>query len=97
MSQQPTIGRIVLYTLNEGDVALIDEQCPMREHLPHGDRQIRNSVSPGDVYPAQVVRVFDPSVSTVNLIVQLDGKGEYWATSRTEGDGAGHWAWPPRV
>jgi hypothetical protein len=27
----------------------------------------------------------------------LDGTDTYWATSRTEGAGDGHWAWPPRT
>jgi hypothetical protein len=85
----PTVGRIVLYRLNAGDVALIDRRLP--EHLEH-----RNAVYEGDVYPAMVVRVFDPS-TTANLQVFLDGDCSYWATSRTESGEPGHWSWPPRT
>jgi hypothetical protein len=90
--QQPTIGRIVHYTLNAGDVTLIDRHSP---RIVDG-RTVRNDVRAGQAYPAQVVAVFG-SGSTANLIVQLDGEGQHWATSRQVGDGEGQWAWPPRV
>ncbi|MGP3914314.1 hypothetical protein [Nonomuraea sp. 10N515B] len=90
---KPTIGRIVHYTLSEGDVALIDQNLPAYA----GQGVQRNSVKAGDVYPAVVVRVFDPSTTTANLQVLLDGNCSYWATSRTEGEGESHWSWPPRV
>lgn len=83
--QQPTVGRIVLYRLNAGDIDLIDRRLP--EHFEH-----RNAVREGDIYPAMVVRVFAPSVTTANLQVFLDGDCSYWATSRTEGDEPGHWS-----
>lgn len=89
---QPTIGRIVHYTLSEHDEASILRQYPM--HDAAGVRASRNPASAGQTYPALVVRVFDPSA---NLQVFLDGDVTYWATSRTEGDGPGYWAWPPRV
>jgi hypothetical protein len=92
--QRPSIGRIVHYTLNEGDVEAIDRLTPI---VVDGQRQERNPVAAGHVYPAMVVRVFDPTVTTANLQVFLDGALTYWTTSRTEGDGAGHWTWPPRV
>lgn len=88
---KPTIGRIVHYTLGDGDVNQI------RNQRITAVRGTSNDVQAGDVYPAVVVRVFDPSVSTANLQVLLDGPDSYWATSRTEGDGPGHWAWPERV
>ncbi len=89
---QPTLGRIVHYTLSTGDAQLIN-QPGLANATP------RNPVREGQVYPAMVVAVFDPSVTTANLKVFLDGGGgaEYWATSRTEGEGPCHWAWPPRV
>lgn len=91
--QQPTIGRIVHYTLNEGDVGLINQ------HRTE-NTDVGNAVQPGQVYPAMVVRVFDPSATTVNLQVFLDGSGSYWATSRREageGESVGFWVWPPRA
>ncbi|MEU4332345.1 hypothetical protein [Nonomuraea dietziae] len=89
----PTIGRIVHYTLSEYDAQQIERQRP----LVVDGRQVRNSAQAGDVFPALIVRTFDPSVSTVNLKILFDGEGEYWATSRQEGDGEGRWFWPPRV
>lgn len=90
---KPTIGRTVHYKLNDGDVAYIDDRTPIHA----GDKGVhRNSVKAGDVYPAVVVRVFDPSTTTANLQVFLDGDVAYWATSRVEGDEPGTWSWPKR-
>lgn len=109
---QPTIGRIVHYTLNEADAEAInrrraDFEAFQRSHKhPHEPGQpgatghmahVGNRAVAGQTYPAQVVRVFDPATTTANLQVALDGNDVYWATSRTEGEGAGHWRWPPRV
>jgi hypothetical protein len=55
---------------------------------------VGNRAEAGQVYPAIVVRCFNPSV---NLQVILDGTDTYWATSRVEGDDEGYWAWPPRI
>lgn len=92
----PTIGRIVHYTLTEQDASLIASRRAASN--PDGVFA-RNPVSPGDTYPAMVVRVFHPSTSTANLQVFLDGDDTYWATSRTEGEPGeqGRWIWPPRV
>ncbi|WP_214103229.1 hypothetical protein [Acrocarpospora catenulata] len=87
---QPTIGRIVHYTLNAGDAQIIESRRAQSD-------RVGNHVEAGQVYPALVVRVFDPSAPTVNLQVYLDGDDSYWATSRTEGDTPGSWSWPPRV
>jgi hypothetical protein len=53
-----------------------------------------NEVAEDDVYPADVVRIFDPQSTTVNLQVHLDGNDTYWATSRSQGTEAGQWSWP---
>lgn len=91
MSQKPSIGRIVHYTLTESDAALIDQQ---NRHAGSN----RNSVRVGEVYPAMVVAVFGNG-EHANLKVFLDGGpgAEYWATSRPEGETPGTWCWPPRV
>lgn len=91
-----TLGRIVMYTLNQADVDAIREN---RATL--ASRQY-NDVAPGQMFAAQVVRTFGdasrPShAPDVNLVVQLDGADTFWATSRTEGAGPGHWHWPSRV
>ncbi len=88
---QLSLGRIVHYKLTAGDVDHIERNLPAsRGH------QVRNAVSEGQVLPAMVVAIFG-SDSTANLKVFLDGEDCYWATSRTLGDGPGHWTWPPRV
>lgn len=88
---QLSIGRIVHYRLSAGDVVQIDNRLPT-----HRGQQVRNPVSEGQVLPAVVVAIFG-SGSTANLKVLLDGEDSYWATSRTLGEGNGHWSWPPRV
>ena len=105
---KPTIGRIVHYALTEQDAASINvRRADFRafeagHKHPHEAGQpgasghiahVGNHAEAGQVYPAMVVRCFDPSV---NLQVMLDGNDTYWATSRTEGDGPGYWAWPQR-
>jgi hypothetical protein len=87
MTQTPSVGRIVHYTLSKGDVATVDNQIPRRD---------RNPVAEGQVYPAQIVAVWSAE-GCVNLVVQLDGLAQYWATSRSLGDQPGTWSWPPRV
>jgi hypothetical protein len=56
---------------------------------------IGNPVVGGDVFAADVVRVWDDG--HVNLQVKLDGNDTFWATSVVEGDEDGNWFWPPRV
>lgn len=63
-------------------------------HVGH----VGNETRAGDVFPAVIVRAWGTSPgSSVNLKVLLDGSDDYWATSRTEGDGPGHWHWPERT
>lgn len=101
---QPTIGRIVLYTLGEADAAAINKRradfmafqqtlagAPESGHVAH----VGNHVDAGNVYPAVVVRAFGGPAA--NLKVLLDGTDDYWATSRSEGDAEGQWAWPARA
>lgn len=74
----PAVGDRVLYTLGPGDVTLINEQSPA---VVDG-KLVRNSVDEGDVYPADVIRVWSTESGCANLRVLLDGRAEYWATSR---------------
>lgn len=85
----PSVGRIVHYTLTDADASLIEQRR-------NATTDIGNRAEEGQVFPAVVVRVFEPAAS-VNLKVLLDGTDDYWATSRSEGEGAGRWSWPPRV
>lgn len=86
---QPTIGRIVHYTLTEADAEQINHRRESSFVL------VGNRASVGDVYPAQIVRCFGGPA--VNLQVALDGTDHYWATSRSQGEGPGFWFWPPRA
>lgn len=106
----PTIGRIVHYTLTEADAKAINKrradfyafQQTLAGTPDPGHRgatghvaHTGNQASTGDVCPAMVVRTFGGTAA--NLQVHLDGTDTYWATSRSEGEGAGFWVWPPRV
>lgn len=108
---KPTIGRIVHYTLSEADAAAInvrrEDFKAFGDSHPHSHApgqpgttghiaHVGNHASAGEVCPATIVRVFG-SASAANLQVHLDGNDTYWATSRTEGTGPGHWSWPERA
>ena len=108
---QVPVGTRVLYKLHEGDAEQVNRRRedfyaftranpgytaspgdPGRSgHVGH----FGNEVTAGEVYPADVVRVFSPGSSTVNLQVHLDGNDTYWATSRPYGDGPGQWSHLP--
>jgi hypothetical protein len=100
---EATVGRIVHYKLNAADVEAINRRrsdAGLRMAEIRADRlgyvaHVGNSATEGQVLPAMVVATW--SAGCVNLQVLLDGVDTYWATSRTEGEGSGHWSWPPRV
>lgn len=110
-ASRPSIGRIVLYTLTESDAEAINRRRTNGEIIssriregewPEGTQaHIGNLVTPGEQYPAVVVRVFDftgkDANPPVNLQVLLDGCDSYWATSRTCGEGPLYYQRPSRV
>ncbi|WNI17572.1 hypothetical protein [Actinacidiphila sp. ITFR-21] len=95
----PTLGRIVLYRLSDQDASDINRRRKDAQDANPGAERTGvivhhgNPAAEGQVCPAQVVRIFEPS-DAVNLQVALDGNDHYWATSRTQGTDPGHWAWP---
>lgn len=101
----PTIGRIVHYTLGKDDAAAVnrrraDALDPYARRRT-GDQtgfvlHTGNTVSEGDVLPAMVVRAFPAHPGVVSLQVYLDGNDTFWATSRREGDTPYAWHWPER-
>ena len=100
----PTPARMVLYTLRDGDVQLINEQRAAvyaeARSRSAAFRAVGNDVAVGQVYPAVVVRVFDGAEGgECNLTVLLDGADTFWACSRKPADvpTPGCWHWPPRV
>ena len=101
MSQTPSIGRIVHYTLTEQDTDAINRRRADGVRARTADARsgavihYGNTVTAGDVYPAMVVRVWE--FNSTNLQVFLDGNDTYWAASKSEGDQPGTWHWPERV
>lgn len=84
MSTPVFVGQRVLFRLSKGH---IDEIRARREYDPNNHRG--NPLSEGQQYPADVVAHFGGS--TVNLRVILDGYGDHWACSVSQGDGPGQW------
>lgn len=106
MTQTPSLGRIVHYTLSASDAEQInrrrsDAQRNMAEHqqaATGAQVHVGNSVSAGDVYPLVITRVWNHGPGGgVNGQVLLDGNDLFWATSVTEGEGQRHYAWPQRA
>lgn len=91
MSQTPTAGRLVHYTISEQDAAVI------AANRKAAGITAANVAHAGDVLPATIIRVWSPVTGCANLQVHLDGPDTYWATSRAEGEGPNFWFWPTRV
>ncbi len=109
MTQKPSIGRIVHYTLSDTDALRINARRTdgpsIQERLldntwPVGAQaHVGNRAAAGDVLPALVVAV-QPN-GQVNAQVFLDGNDVLWVTSRDEaseesGSHPGRWHWPQR-
>lgn len=103
MTQTPTLGRVVHYTVSQEDADKINKRREdFAEHLrkypsfePTGYiAHFGNTVKEGDTFTATIVRAWPTSA---NLQVLLDGNDTFWATSVSEGEGPRTWAWPPRV
>ena len=96
------IGTPVLYTLTKHDAELInkrrqDAATPDPETLTTlaakntgAQIHVGNTVHEGDQYPGVVVRVFEAAHSA-NLRVWLDGNDDFWACSKSEGEGPNTW------
>jgi hypothetical protein len=76
-----TIGRVVIFKTTE------QQQDAMRKASLLG-----RSCNASDELPAIVVAVWSQNV--INLKVLLDGIGDIWVTSVSEGDQPGQWHWP---
>ncbi|MEU3979583.1 hypothetical protein AB0F77_05645 [Streptomyces sp. NPDC026672] len=97
----PTIGRTVHYRVTQYDAERINKR--RKDAYKSGAyaeengtiAHVGNDVAEGQIFPAVVVRVW--SGDLVNLQVLMDGNDTYWATSRSEGEDPGQWAWPKVV
>lgn len=102
----PTIGRIVHYKVTADDATVINNIREARrkwvfngraadlDNQPGYQGHMGNRIQAGDVFPAMIVRVFDPQDDVANLQVFLDGNDTLWATSVHEGDGERQYSWP---
>lgn len=88
MSQVPSIGRIVHYTLSAGDADRIN-----RKRADGGSSG--NQATEGQVFPLFITRIWgDTPGSAVNGQLMLDGDDTLWVTSATADEGPGHFMWP---
>lgn len=91
-SPEPTIGRIVLYTLSQEDADRINVR---RVYGPKGEDgsalEEGGSMQAGVQYPAIITSVGD---RVVNLHVFADGNHGVWIKDAAEGTTGGSWAWP---
>lgn len=100
---KPSLGRIVHYTLHEGDAERVNRRrdhasLHMRQHQENQTGvivHVGSDVKAGDVFPLIITRVFPDGL--VNGQVFLDGSDTLWVTSVAEGDSEGKWFWPPRA
>lgn len=98
---KPSLGRVVLYKITRADAQSINARREDAEMNRPGDKRsgvmvhVGNRAHHGDVYAADVVRVWNES--SVNLQVKLDGNDLFWVTSVAQGEDEGEWTWPPRV
>lgn len=109
MTQTPSIGRIVYYTISEQDAEQINKRRADARNLNAAgvtlasqglgpQIHIGNRVEAGDVYPAMIVRTWgSEACHSQQLQVFLDGNDTFWATSVSEGEGQRRWSWPPRA
>jgi hypothetical protein len=103
VSQNPSIGRIVHYTLTDHDAEQVNRR---RDDATRSQIAGQNSgamvhygngVRGGEVYPLVITRVWGTGPgAAVNGQVLLDGNDTLWVTSVTEGEGARFFQWPTR-
>lgn len=95
MTQQPTIGRTVLYTLTDDDARKINSARSFEDAIPDGVQQhFGNRVKTGDVVSMVITRV---EGEYVNGQATLDGSDSFWVVRVREasnGGAPGGWHWP---
>lgn len=96
MGQNPSLGRIVVYTLTEDDaLAITRRRRGGREEgtaVASINMVVGNPVHAGDEFPMTITSVA-PDAS-INGQVWLDGSDTFWAQGVIAGVGGGTWRWP---
>lgn len=107
-----SIGRIVLYRLNQDDAKAINRRrtdgASIAERMKADPAQwpagaqahIGNGVKEGDEFPMMVTKLWGDGATpgvAVNGQCFLDSNDVLWVTSACEGEGPRTWSWPPRV
>ena len=101
----PAIGRIVHYRLSAQDAAAINQARHRAKTLAHAgalqpglQAHDGNLVRSGDTFPMIITAVWGQGPEApVNGQVFLDGTDQYWACTRSIGEGPGTWSWPSRA
>lgn len=108
---QPTIGRIVHFTLTEQQATEINRRhssgksiaarMSVKEWPEGAQAHIGNLHTGNQTLPMLIVAVwpdeYGPGIPGVNGQVFLDGNDVLWVTSAVEGTLPGQWQWPPIV
>lgn len=99
---QPTIGRIVHYTLSAQDAEQVNRRRTTGESIrqrilerlwPEGAQaHIGNTVTKGELLPMIITGVY--SEWKVSGQVFLDGNDTLFKAGAQQGSGVGCWAWP---
>jgi hypothetical protein len=98
----PSIGRILIYTLTEQDAEDVNrrrtdswliQQATVRTQWSKGAQaHIGNDVKEGDQFPLMVVATLGGE--NLNGQVFLDGTDTLWVTNILPGNRSGTWHWP---
>ena len=106
----PSPGRVVEYTLTEGDAEQINRRrADAQASVAAGTvgntgyaLHVGNAVKAGDTYPLIITRVWSGDYAAtettgINGQVLLDGNDTLWVCSVAQGDGERHFREFPRV
>ena len=92
------VGRVVHYVISEDDAKAINarrteaNQIPPSEKLPGVQYFVGNSVEAGEHCAMVIVKVWN-SDGLINGKVLLDGRDEYWTTSKSFSDEKKPYTW----
>ncbi len=107
--QKPSVGRVVHYKLSAEDALKVNRRrttgASIGERIGAGSwplgaqAHIGEPAREGETFPLIVTRTGSSAsgADVVNGQVLLDGNDTFWVQVAAEGDGPGHWSWPPRA